>query len=241
MGRVEVPRCDIGGMDYYKIPRDVFEAAYRDARNRTAAAKRLAAVVEYAFTGNAELLQSRNDSAAFLSHFCSRIDRSRSNAFAALQKSEKKRVTAETQGGKVLDLSRCEPADLRTDKRLENRDKREELTITSVSGETDATPSARERANSPPRTARAYAMPRGRNPYEAVTLSENPPTVEQVVSYGRSKGFEAFTGERAYEEARALIDYNDGIGWKAPDGTPFTDYRGLVRLWNDRAEEFGAY
>ena len=39
MGRVEVPRCDIGGMDYYKIPRDVFEAAYRDARNRTAAAK----------------------------------------------------------------------------------------------------------------------------------------------------------------------------------------------------------
>ena len=84
-------------------------------------------------------------------------------------------------------------------------------------------------------------MPRRRSPYEAVSLSENPPTAEQIVNYGRSKGFEAFTGERAYEEARALIDYNEGIGWKAPDGTPFTDYRGLVRLWNDRAEEFGAY
>lgn len=241
MGRVEVPRCDIGGMDYYKIPRDVFEAAYRDARNRTAAAKRLAAVVEYAFTGNAELLQSCNDSAAFLSHFCSRIDRSRSNAFAALQKSEKKRLTAETQRGIPCDLSRCEPSDLRTDKRLENRDKREELTITSVSGETDAIPPSHERANSPPMTAQAHAKPRRRGPYEAVTLSENPPTAEQIVNYGRSKGFEAFTGERAYEEARALIDYNEGIGWKAPDGTPFTDYRGLVRLWNDRAEEFGAY
>lgn len=241
MGRVEVPRCDIGGMDYYKIPRDVFLAAYRDARNRTAAAKRIAAIVEYAFTGNAELMQDRNDSAAFLSHFCSRIDRSRSNAFAALQKSENKRLTAETQGGIVRDLRRCEHTDLRTDKRLENRDKREELTITSVSGETDTIQPSHERANSPPMTAQAHAKPRRRGSYEAVTLSENPPTVEQIVSYGRSRGFAAFTGERAYEEARALIDYNEGAGWEAPDGTPFTDYRGLVKLWNDRAEEFGTY
>lgn len=241
MGRVEVPRCDIGGMDYYKIPRDVFEAAYRDARNRTAAAKRLAAVVEYAFTGNAELLQNRNDSAAFLSHFCSRIDRSRSNAFAALQKSEKKHLAAETQCGIPCDLSRCEPADLRTDKRLENRDKREGITITSVSGEADATPSAHGRANSPPRNARPHAIPRRHGPYEAVTLSENPPTVEQIVEYGRMRGYEAFVGNHAQEEAQALIDYNESHGWALPDGSPLTDYRGLVMLWNEKAEEFGAY
>lgn len=241
MGRVEVPHCDIGGMDYYKIPRDVFEAAYRDARNRTAAAKRLAAVVEYAFTGDAELLQGCSDSAAFLSHFCSRIDRSRSNAFAALQKNEKKRLAAETHSGVPHDLSRCEPADLRTDKRLENRDKREEITITSVSGEADATPSAHERANSPPRNARPHAIPRRRSPYEAVTLSENPPTVEQIVEYGRMRGYESFTGNRAHEEARALIDYNESHGWALPDGSPLTDYRGLVTLWNEKAEEFGAY
>lgn len=241
MGRVEVPHCDIGGMDYYKIPRDVFEAAYRDARNRTAAAKRLAAVVEYAFTGDAELLQNRSDSAAFLSHFCSRIDRSRSNAFAALQKNEKKHLAAEMHSGVPHNLSRCEPADLRTDKRLENRDKREEITITSVSGGADATPSSHERANSPPRNARTHAIPRRRSPYEAVTLSENPPTVEQIVEYGRMRGYESFTGNRAHEEARALIDYNESHGWALPDGSPLTDYRGLVTLWNEKAEEFGAY
>lgn len=241
MGRVEVPRCDIGGMDYYKIPRDVFEAAYRDARNRTAAAKRIAAVVEYAFTGNAELLQNYNDSAAFLSHFCSRIDRSRSNAFAALQKSENKRLAAETQRGMPYDLSRCEPADLRTDKRLEIRDKGEGLTITSVSGETDPPIPAHERANSPPRPAQVLAAPRKRTPYEAVTLSENPPTVEQIVEYGRMRGYEAFLGNRAQEEAQALINYNESHGWALPDGSPLTDYRGLVTLWNEKAEEFGAY
>lgn len=241
MGRVEVPRCDIGGMDYYKIPRDVFEAAYRDARNRTAAAKRLAAVVEYAFTGNAELLQNCNDSAAFLSHFCSRIDRSRSNAFAALQNSEKKRLAAETQHSAARDVRRCEPTDLYTDKRLEIRDKREGLTITSVSEETDPPFPSHERANSPPRPAQVLAMPRRRTPYEAVTLSENPPTVEQIVEYGRLKGYEAFTGDRARDEAQSLIDYNEAHGWALPDGSPLTDYRGLVRLWSEKAEEFGTY
>lgn len=237
MGRVEVPRCDIEGMEYYKIPRDIFESAFRTARNPTAAAKRIAAVVEYAFTGKAELLQNYNDSAAFLLQFCSRIDRSRSNVSAAISKAKRKRSSAETVESEMADLRTSRPSDLPTDKRLEIREKRELLTLTSASGEPE---------NRQPIKGHGWdAVYRGKRltphrVFEASPLSENPPTVEEIVAYGDSKGFEAFTGEGAREEAQRLIDYNERHGWKTPNGEPITDYRGLVRLWNESAEGFGA-
>ena len=120
---MDVPERDIAGMGYYKFPADVFDACFRGARTRAAAARRALAVLEYAFTGTAELPQNCCDSAAFLLQFCSRIDRARACAAAAVKRSKTKRLPAETGAAETYDLHRPEGRDLRTDRELEIRDR----------------------------------------------------------------------------------------------------------------------
>lgn len=78
---------------------------------------------------------------------------------------------------------------------------------------------------------------------EAVPVAENPPTPEEVMEYGTSKGLRCFTeSDDPLGEAGSFIDYNAATGWmvgESENPTPVTDWRGLLTLWDSRAAEMG--